>query len=93
MPTTRSFLLCTTTAATILIGSALNAEQLATEQEARPEHHQSAAQLWAAKSIVELEPKAQTRTAAYDRCAARLRADYDDDPARAYEWVRTLCRP
>jgi hypothetical protein len=89
MPITRTFLLYTTTAASILIGSSLCAEQPAAE----PAYLQSAAQLWAAKSIAELEPKAQTRTAAYDQCAARLRADYDDDPARAYEWVRTLCRP
>ena len=92
MPSTRTFLLCTTMAATVLTGFVLYAAQPAPQQ-AVPQHPQSAAQLWAAKRMAELEPKTQIRTPKYGACAARLRADYDGDPARAYGWVRTLCRP
>ncbi len=91
MPSTRTFLL-PAIAASVLTGFVSYAEQPAAQQ-AVPEERQSAAQLWAATRMAELEPKAEIRTAEYDACAARLRADYADDPARAYGWVRTLCRP
>jgi hypothetical protein len=91
MPTTRTSLFYTIIPAMTLTGFVLYSEPPAAQQ-AAPEHQASAAQLWVAKSIAELEPKAQTQTAAYDECAARLQADYDDDPARAYGWMRTLCR-
>jgi hypothetical protein len=92
MPSTRAFFVATTIAASILTGFVLYPDQPAAQQPVA-DQRQSAAQLWAAKRMAELEPKAQAQTAEYDRCVARLQADYNDDPAQAYDWVRTLCRP
>jgi hypothetical protein len=96
MPTTLNVFVHMTAAAAMLLGLAFYPEQPAA-QEAAALRHQSAAQSWAVKTMTELdqnvaaEAGAELRTAVYQACARDIRADYSDDPAQAYGWVRTLC--
>ena len=97
MPTKLKTLLYTTAACLVLTGFAFFPEQPVT-QAAPAEPPQSAAQRWALNSMAELEPSAVAEAnwargaAGYDACVRGIRADYRDDPARAYGWIRTLCR-
>jgi hypothetical protein len=90
MTTTLKLLLYTTAASAILIGFVSYPTQPAA-QPAETNHRQSAAQRWAAESMVELDEKPEARSDRYEACARDVRADYDDDPEQAYAWVRTLC--
>jgi hypothetical protein len=95
MPATLKLLLYTTAAFAILIGSTLYQAQSAAQKPVA-EREQTAAQRWAAASMMELAQKAEqqagvVRTADYEECARNIRADYSDDPVEADGWVRTLC--
>ena len=91
MPTTLKFLLFLTAASLILLWSAFYQAEPAVRQDEAPHH---SIQQWVIKSMTELDaqPADEQRRAGYEACARRVRADYSDDPAQAYGWVRTLCR-
>jgi hypothetical protein len=95
MPTTLKLLVYATAACAILIGSTFYHAHSAAEQNFQDQ--QTGTQRWAVESMVELEqmataePRSEHRIAEYEACAREVRADYSDDPAQAYGWVRTLC--
>ena len=93
MPTTLKFLLYLTAASVVFLASVFFVDKPAAQQQ---EAHLRQVQDWVMESMVELERKAdeagsEGRSPEYEACARAVRDDYSDDPAKAYQWVRTLC--
>ena len=96
MPTKLKNFLHITAACLVLTGFAFYREP-PTEQAAVAARPLTPAQVWALKSMTDLDQKlapegeGSRRVVEYQACVRRVLEDYGDDPVRAYAWIRTLC--
>src|SRR5205085_9789763 len=76
-----------------VVGLMRSQEILAAEQVSQQQPLESLAECRAqlAREMTREQLGPKTRTADREACAQGVRADYSDEPERAYAWIRTLC--